>query len=205
MPDEHQYEKTEQSQSQHQERDEGILPNVDSEKELLVEIRWAIVGGSVAGIVGLAGSLSVGHVTGAEAYRLVQGLLPTARFMSSGVMAAAATILALMLTLLGISRNTTSQLKVIHYRRIRRVSLLTVISLIASIIQLSFLVIPLQETEAVPTSWYNVLYYTLLFASALLGSLITTVVLMLYSTITGLIELIEPTEQKGPLAASEAE
>lgn len=206
MPDEHQHEVTEHSQTQQQQEPEnGILSEVDIEEELSTEARWTLIGGAIAGILTLIGTISVGHVSGAEAYRLVEGLLPTARFMSSGIMAAAATILALMLTLLGISNNTTSQLKHIHYRRIRRISLLTVISLVASVIQLSFLVIPLQEAEAVPTSWYNILYYTLVVASALLGSLFTTLVLMLYSTVNGLIDVIEPTEEPGALVASDGE
>lgn len=161
---------------------------------LATDLKWALVGGSIAAALSLLGALSVGRLSGAKALILVEQLLPTARFLSSGVMAAAATILALMLTLLSLAQGTSSQLKPVHYKRVRRISLLTVIALVGSILLLSFLIVPIGEAETIPASMYDIVYYILLITSAALSGLFTTVILMLYRAVRALIEVVSPGE-----------
>jgi hypothetical protein len=94
--------------------------------------RWTLTGGAIALVVTFGGAWAVGETSGAEARALLNGMLPTTRFLCSGVMTASATTLALMLTLLSLSANTSSKLKQDHYERVRQIALLDAIAFIAA-------------------------------------------------------------------------
>ncbi|MGH7541821.1 MAG: hypothetical protein ACRELC_12560 [Gemmatimonadota bacterium] len=80
----------------------GLVRGVRSS---LVDMRWAHVGGAVSTIIAVSGLSLVGRVSGFEGRALVESLMPTVRFLASTVATAAATILALMVTLLGLSQS----------------------------------------------------------------------------------------------------
>lgn len=160
---------------------------------LAVDTKRALSGGLLAAVVALLGSVIVGRISSAEARILLQAMLPSVRFLSSGIMTASATILALMLTLLSLSHNTSSTLRPNHYQRVRQIAFIDTIALSGSVILLLLISIPLEESSEVPSSWYVAIYYVLLVASAALGGLLISVVLMLYNAIGDLIQVMGPT------------
>ncbi len=154
--------------------------------------RWTLVGGVIALVVTFGGAWIVGETSGAEARSLLRGMLPTTRFLCSGVMTASATTLALMLTLLSLSANASSKLKRAHYERIRQIALLDAVAFIAATCVLLFLNIPVEQADNIPASWYTVLYYGFLGASAAIGGLLVVIVLMLYKTVEYMIRVVGP-------------
>lgn len=156
--------------------------------------RWTLTGGLIALLVTFGGAWAVGETSGAEARSLLRGMLPTTRFLCSGVMTASATTLALMLTLLSLSANTNSRLKMDHYERIRQIALLDAVAFIAATFVLLCLNIPLEQADNVATSWYTGLYYGFLVASAILGGLLVIIVLMLYNTVKYMILVVGPAD-----------
>lgn len=155
------------------------------------DFRWAIVGGVLTAIALFTGLAVVGNIGSFEALRLLESVLPTIRFLSSSVMAAAVTVLALMLTLLGLTYSTQWEFKDRHYRRIAQISWMATITMVLSVGILLFLGIPLEAADRLRT-YYNVIYYALTVAGAVIGGLIVTTVLLLMQTIRGLVAIGHP-------------
>lgn len=159
------------------------------------------MGGLLAAIVAGLGVLAVGRLSGYEARGLLEAMLPSVRFLSSALMTASATIMALMLTLLSLSHNSHSELEDRHYVRIERVALMSSIELIASTLFLMLISIPItQEGPDIPTVYFQVLYYVVLIASALLGGFLCAIVLVLQRAIHGLIAILSPRQSSALVA-----
>lgn len=167
----------------------------------LPDFKREFVGGALAALVLVVGALSVGHISGAEAKVLLESMLPTARFLYSGVITASATILALMLTLLSLSVNTQSELDPRHYQRVQKIALIDTVAFVTGMTLLVFLVVPLDESKNVANYWYQVFYYVTIGGSALLSGLLVTVVLMLYTTVRDMIEILGFGKDDHPLVA----
>lgn len=154
--------------------------------------RKVLTGGSLTGILSLLALWSVGRLGGYEARILLESTFPSIRFLSSTTATAAATVMALMLTLLSLSASHDTSFRSIHYERIKSIALLSTVCLVVSILVLLLLVLPLQESEKVPEAAYEVLYYVILGAAAFLGGLIVSIMLMLYEAIVGLVAWAQP-------------
>lgn len=169
------------------------------------DLRRALIGGAAAGFIALAGGWAIGRLSGAEARQLIEGTLPVARSLCSTVTLACATILALMLTLLGLSTDTGSKLKDSFYQRIRQIALVDVSVLVAAMLTFLVLNVPLLESDKVPTSWYSSIYYATLLVSCALGGLLISVVLLLYSTVENMIEILSGNTTNHRFLEDEAE
>lgn len=154
--------------------------------------RKVIVGGAFAGLLSLVALWSVGRLGGYEARVLLESTLPTIRFLCSTTAAAAATVIALMLTLLSLTTSHDTHFRPEHFGRIRGIALMSTICLVVSILVLLVLVVPLEESEKVPPETYEVLYYGILGAAAVLGGMIVSIMLMLYEAIVGLVQWAHP-------------
>ena len=154
--------------------------------------RWTLTGGFLAVGVTAFGAWATGRASGFEAQALLMGMLPTTRFLCSGVMTASATTLALMLTLLSVSANAGSTLKKTHYERVQHIALLSAIAFSLATAVLLLLNIPVEHADNVTTGWYKVLYYGFLSASAVVGGLLVVIVLMLYNTVRYMAAVIGP-------------
>ncbi|MDX1624185.1 MAG: hypothetical protein R3199_09405 [Gemmatimonadota bacterium] len=154
--------------------------------------RKVLTGGVVAGLLSLLTLWLVGRIGGYEARILLESSLPTIRFLCSTTAAAAATVIALMLTLLSLSESHETSFRAAHYGRIQGIALLSTITLVVSILVLLLLVVPIQESEKIPARAYEVLYYVILGTAALLGGLIVAIMLMLYEAIVGLVQWAHP-------------
>lgn len=164
------------------------------------DTKRAAVGGGVAAFVALVGMLVVNVSSGSEAHLLLEGMLPSIRFLCSAVMTATATVLALMLTLLSFSSAQSKRLKSNHYDRVRQIAQVDSVTFAAALVFLLLVSVPLADPTEVPTNWYEIIYYFTVLYSAAIGGALITVVLMLYSAITDLIGVIHPSEKSNLLA-----
>jgi hypothetical protein len=162
-----------------------------------VDWKVALAGGGLGALVAFGTMFALGKIGAVEARHLLQNTLPTIRFLSSSIATATATVLALMLTLLSVSHTTTSTLKGIHYQRIKQISWLCAVTIIASVFLLIFLALPLGEAEQFPTAWFDWVYYGVLTCSALLGGLFFSIVIMLLNAVQGLIGVVHPHVESG--------
>lgn len=155
------------------------------------DIKWALVGGAFASASLFAGIAAVGRVGSFEGLRLLESILPTVRFMSSSILAAGVTLLALMLTLIGLTLSSEWEFSEAHFRRLRRIALTTTLTIVLSVAILLFIGLPLEEAEGLRT-YYDIVYHVVAGASALLGGALIAVILMLYQTIRGLVAIGHP-------------
>jgi hypothetical protein len=162
------------------------LPDVENTTYL----RGALVGGGVAALVLIGIGLIVGLASGADARQLLDSALPTVRFLASSVVTAAATTLALLLTLLSLSGGIEAELEPSFYRRLRRIARLDVIAFVVGILLLVALVIPLGEENRISGTAYTVAYYAFSVGSAIAAGLLVSVVLALYGAIDDLIDTL---------------
>ena len=167
-------------------------------------IRGAIYGGGLAAAILLGTGLAVGVASGAESRLLLEAALPTVRFLASGVMTAAATTLALLLTLLSLSGNIESSLDSAFYRRLQRIALLDVVAFVGGIVLLLALVLPLGDENDFSGTFYTVAYYALTVLSAVSAGLLVAVVLAIYGAVDDLIRTCWLDDEEGrPLAADD--
>ncbi len=155
--------------------------------------RLAWIGGVLAGLVALGAQMLIGVVyNGTEARALLQALVPPAGSLGGAVAQSSATILALMLTLLGLSRREMGDLEPGFFRRIQQISLLSSFALASAILLLLFLSIPLQQSANVPAAWFQGIYYALLAIIAGIAGLVVAIVIMLYNAIGSIIRVVRP-------------
>ena len=167
-------------------------------------VRGALVGGGIAAATLLGITLAVGVASGAESRLLLESSLPTVRFLASSVIAASATTLALLFTLLSLSGRTESALDSAFYHKIQRVALLDVVSFIVGVVLLLVLVLPISDQSNFSGTFYTVAYYTLTVGAAVSAGLLVSVILAIYAAVKALIATCW-LDGEGPLSASEDE
>lgn len=166
---------------------DSALPGLDDRSKAR-ELRWAMAGGFSAAAAVFAVTALVGRVSSFEARGLIQGIKPTATFAASTYIAAGATILALMSTVIAFSITHESEFKASHYRRLRRIAGYTTALILVAIALLTVLVVPIAEADA-SSNGYVIVYWAVLVLSALGGGLTVTIVLMLNYSVRGLVDL----------------
>lgn len=164
-------------------RDVGGLPR----RELTI----ALAGGLTAGSALFAIIIGVGSVGDFQALRLIEATLPTTRFLASSAIAAGATTLALILTLLSINLTTEIGFSGLHYRRVEWITRLSIITIILSTLVLIAVTIPIGEVDEL-TSYYDVMYYVLAATTSLVGAAIVATTLLIAETVYGLIKMAHP-------------
>ena len=135
------------------------------------------------------GAFTLGSFGASDSRSMVEAILPTTRFLCSATMTASAAILALMLTVLGLTTGADIKLNTTFYRRIKQVAFYDMIVLCYAISFLVLQCIPIAESEEIPTWWYPSVYYGMLAASVILGGGMIAIVSMLYSAISSLIDV----------------
>lgn len=155
-----------------------------------VIVKRALVGGAVSTFAMAAGTFVLGRLTGYEAKVLLESSVSGINMLCNTVILASSTILALMLTLLSLSRAANSSLNKEHYRQVLSIAKYDTILIISAVIAFLFLNIPITETQEVPGSWYTTIYYITLGVAALLGGGLIAIVTMLYGTIANIILIV---------------
>ena len=169
------------------------------------DLRIALIGGGVAALVLVIIRLAVGGLNGWEAKSLLDSALPTIRFLCSSLMTAAATTLALMLTLLSLGSGSERQIKRAHFERIRLIAFVDVVAFIGATLLLSMLIVPFSEASDIRVEWYEAIYYVVTVLSALLSGLVVAVMLLLYAAVRDMIDTIGPSDASPLLVEEEAD
>lgn len=158
----------------------------------------AALGGLVAAALLVAGALAMGHVGQHEARQILQNVLPTTRFLSSATMAASSTLLALLLTLLGLSTRLDEELEWDLYQRIGHLSTWATVTLLISTLFLGLHVVPIERADQVPADWYRWLYRGVValcgVVSGLLSGLALLVLLTIHEVVSNRIEVRSSSE-----------
>jgi len=146
----------------------------------------------------------LGNLSGYEAKQLIESSIPGLGTFFNTIILASATILALILTLLGISSGSESKLKKTHYKQVLSLARFDSLLFVVTLIFFQLLNFPITEADSVPTSWFTGIYWVALFSSSLLSGMMVAVILMLYSTIHNII-LIVGLDEEHYLIYDEAE
>lgn len=165
----------------------------------------ALLGGAISLAIILSGTFLLGKLSGYEAKILIRNSLTGMNTLCNTIALASATILALLLTLLGISSSSKSKLKKDHYRHILQIAKLDTFVFVAAVITFLIFNLPITESESLPYNWFNFVYYISLAISSVLSSLLIMVVLMLYNTIVNIIKIVGLGIMDHPLVSKEVE
>lgn len=146
---------------------------------------WGVLSGGLTTSLGLfALVVGVGQVGRFEALQLLDAVMPAARFLATGVLTAGITVLALLLTLLGLSFTTEFTFSGLFYARVSRLTTLSVAAIVMAISVLLASGLPVAEVE---TDGFNkVVYYAIAGALALLAGMAVGMSLMIGSTMRDL-------------------
>lgn len=172
---------------------------------LRADARRAALGGCLAALTVMGGSWMIGQISGSEARYLLETVLPSVRSFSGTVMLSLITVLALMLTLLGLSTSAETKLKWVHYQRIKQIALVDMVTFIVTVLFYLLLNIPIQETDSGTLEWFYGLYYAVLIISSILAGAVITVVLMLYNAVRDIINAIGPEKESHIIRTEEEE
>jgi len=164
-----------------------------------VDLKRAVAGGGLAAGVTAFGMWLSGRASGASVDALLRDFIPNAQAFTDTVILASATILALMLTLLGMSSGGESQLKAAHYLRIRQIALGDTIVFVAAMTVGLLLNVPLNESSKLEQGLEWVVYYGALSTSALLGGALVAIVMMIYNTVSDVIQVLALDKEEHPL------
>lgn len=166
-------------------------------------VKRALVGGIVSTIVMGTGTFILGQISGYKALELLGNSMSGINMLCNTVILGSTTILALMLTLLGLSRSSDSQLTDRHYKNVLMIAKIDTIVLVAAVITFLMLNLPISESEEVGRSWYQTIYYVSLGMAALLGGGFIAVVMMLYGTVANVILIVGLNTKEHPLVSTD--
>lgn len=175
-----------------------------SNSEVRHELRVALIGGVVAGFTLFIIIVGVGSVGDFQALRLIEATLETTRFLTSSAIAAGATTLALILTLLSINLTTEIDFTNSHYRRVNYITRLSVVMIVLSTLVLIAVTVPIGEVEEA-SDYYAALYYVLALTTSLVGASVVATALLIAETIKGLITMTQPEEDDTNLTESKTD
>lgn len=165
------------------------------QRMLFVGARAAGISGVVVGGIVVGSQLLVGRVySGAEARQLVLAMSGPVSSLASAILAGLATILALMLTLLGLSRRLEQQMGLPFYKRIERIALLSIVDMVGAIALMLILSSPIQEASAQAEQagdlQVTLTYYLLVGLTAAVAGLFVTIIVMLYNAVQTVIDAV---------------
>lgn len=160
----------------------------------------ALVGGGISMVIILMGTILLGELSGYEAKVLIKNSIDGLNTLCNTIALASATILALLLTLLGISSSSASKLKKDHYKHVLQIAKLDTFVFISAVISFLLFNLPITESDNVPANWYTMIYYTSLAISSILSAALIVVVLMLYNTVVNIIKIVGLGMKDHPLA-----
>lgn len=158
--------------------------------EFLEKYRMPLYGGALTTLFTGIAAYFLGNFSGYEAMQLLESSLPRISTLFNTIILASATILALILTLLGISTSSDSKLKKGHYKQVLNLAWFDAFLFIITLIFFQLFNIPLAESDNISTSFYKIVYWTVIFISSLVSGLMVAVILMLYSTVHNIIRIV---------------
>lgn len=154
---------------------------------------WIMTGSVMTGLVVLMSRLALGrYYSDIEARQLLDAMTESALFLNAAITTGSATIIALMLTLLGLTRHVHDNFQRAFHDRVRSIAWLATVALLGALIVLVTMTIPVVESEAISASWYRGLWWTFSGAIAIVSGLFVSVVLTLLVTVIGAVDVLRP-------------
>ncbi len=166
-------------------------------------VKRAIVGGVVSTIVMGTGTFILGQLSGYKAKELLVDSMSGINMLCNTVILGSVTILALMLTLLSVSRTSNSSLTERHYKDVLMIAKSDTILIVVAVITFLLLNLPISESQEVHANWYKTIYYSSLGMASILGGGLIAVVMMLYGTIANVILIVGLGVTDHPLISKE--
>lgn len=166
-------------------------------------LNGALIAGTIAALGLFGGVILVGSVGDFEALRLIRATIPTAHFLAAAAVGAGITVLALMLTLIGITNSSEWRFSELHYRRTRNITNLALGVIAAGVVVLVAVAIPIEEVVELQ-DFYSTLYYALAAMLSILGGLTVAMSLMIGATIKALIAVAVSGGAGHPIIEEEA-
>lgn len=183
--------------------DDSESSKEDQERETVLDVWRTSVGGLIATGIALTLTLGVGQVSPYEVRDLLQPFIDALCYFCSAMCTASGTIVALMLTALGLSAQSDQRFNEFHYRRLRFIARMATIVFVLAALLLLMIGIPFERADAIPRSFHTTVYYVVtIYASILCGFVVSTV-LMLYRTVAETIEAVGLARDDHPIIASE--
>ncbi|HAV53904.1 MAG TPA: hypothetical protein DCX41_03100 [Aequorivita sp.] len=158
--------------------------------DFISQNKRSIYGGVATFLFMGLGAFLLGNLSGYEAKVLIDTSLSGISMLCNTIVLGSATILALLLTLLGISSGVESKIKKVHYYQVLNIAKLDTLLFIGALLLFQFFNIPITESENLPTSWFAYIYWATLFFSSLLSGFMVTVILMLFTTFRNIINIM---------------
>lgn len=158
--------------------------------KFILEYKMSFYGGLLTAIFSGGSVYLLGSLSGFEAIQLIETTIPRISTLFTTIILASATILALILTLLGISSASNSRLKKFHYKQVLSLAKFASFLFIVALVLFQFLNLPFNEAKNIPSSWYSTIYYSILITSSVLSGMMVTVILMLYNIIHNIIIIV---------------
>ena len=160
---------------------------------------WSFFVVAVVCLVGLGARVAIGRIySSGDALALLDALSSSGLYLGSASATASATILALMLTLIGMVRRSEREFDGGIYEKVLRIAKIATASLMTSLVLLLALVFPIGEFEGLPNSWYRWMYDGLFAATVATVGMLAATVMMLYQTIHTVIAEITPGSDTKP-------
>lgn len=168
-------------------------------------IKRAIIGGAVSTLIMAIGTFILGELSGYQAKALLATSISGMNMLCNTVILGSSTILALMLTLLSLSRAAESNLTETHYRNVLLIAKSDTILIIVTVITFLLLNLPITEADGLPGSWFTTIYYVSLGMASIVGGGFIAVITMLYGTIANVILIVGLKVTDHPLVNNELE
>ncbi|MAP81076.1 MAG: hypothetical protein CL526_08300 [Aequorivita sp.] len=173
--------------------------------DFLKSNKLALIGGVISTLFIGLGIFLLGNVSGYEAKQLLEGSVRGINMLCNTVVLATATILTLLLTLLGISSGSQSKLKADHYYQVLSIAKIDTVLFVSALILFQLFNIPLTESDNVPVSWYTAIYWATLLSSSIISGMLVTVILLLFSTVRNIIRIVGLGEDHPLISSDEDE
>ncbi len=159
-------------------------------KELIrpVSIAWGMSIAITALVI-----IITGNIYGAEeAKGLLESIQKASLYYGSAVATASATIMALMLTLLGYTTRDAVEAKKRTFIYLHAITTFCVYSFIGGIILLLVISFPVQDFEKIPGHWYKYMYYVVIAWNGMLAGHMISTIFILRDTISKIIGDVSP-------------
>ncbi|MBX7541942.1 hypothetical protein [Qipengyuania sphaerica] len=159
--------------------------------------RWSTLSFLLVCAVGYGARAAIGSVYGAaEAVDLLNALSRAGLYLGSAIATASATIIALMLTLVGMIRRMDEDFDHAAYRDVAMVGRLSAITLMVSLILLMAFALPIGEFDELPPAWFANVYDGLFAGTVLMVGLSAATVVLIYTTLMRVMIKITPGENE---------
>lgn len=171
----------------------GSVPFPVGMLEFLRCYKWSLLTFAAICALGYFARTSIGHVYGAaEAITLIDALSRAGLYLGSAIATASATIIALMLTMIGMIRRMDEDFDAVAYQNIVQIARLATASLLISLVLLMAFSLPTGEFDQMPAQWFETLYEIMFLLTVIMVGLSAATVILIYTTLHRVLGKITP-------------